>query len=271
MRYDICVFGGCSLDMMFYQKDDNTFSENPDKSVSGGKAGNQAVAASRAGAKVTIITRLGKDSIGDTIFKELQYNGIFTNNIELVEGLKNDCAKIYINANDKDNTIIRETGAIDSFEPEMIDRYSSVFLNSKIIVGQMKAPKDVCERLINFCYEHNKPLIITPCRPEKLKISQEKNKELIDKITIITCNKKECQNIFETDNIEECVKQYPNKLIVTLGAEGIIYYDGKEIQHIPSVKIDKLVNATQQELMCIKLVTPSSKLSKYSKICFFSS
>ena len=33
--------------------------------------------------------------------KELQYNGIFTNNIELVEGLKNDCAKIYINANDK--------------------------------------------------------------------------------------------------------------------------------------------------------------------------
>ena len=67
MKYDICVFGGCSMDMMFYGKEDGTFGEQPDKSVPGGKAANQAVAAARAGAKVAIITRLGKDKIGTTI------------------------------------------------------------------------------------------------------------------------------------------------------------------------------------------------------------
>lgn len=244
MRYDICVIGGCSLDMMFYQKEDNTFNDNPDKSVSGGKASNQAVAASRAGAKVAIITRLGKDYIGDTIFKELQYNGVFTNSVEMVEGLKNDCAKIYIDNVTKDNTIKRENGAIDSFKSGMIDRYSSVLLNSKIIVAQMKAPKEFSERLINFCYEYKKPLIITPCRPEKLKISEGNNRELLDKITFITANKKECQTIFETDNIEECVRRYPNKLIVTLGEDGVIYHDGKDIQHIPAIKINNLVDTT---------------------------
>ena len=38
MKYDVCVFGGCSLDMMFYQKPDGTYEENPEIIVLEGKA-----------------------------------------------------------------------------------------------------------------------------------------------------------------------------------------------------------------------------------------
>ena len=109
MKYDICVFGGCSMDMMFYGKEDGTFGEQPDKSVPGGKAANQAVAAARAGSRVAIITRLGKDKVGASIVDNLQYNGVFTNNVEMVEALENDCANIYIDPVTKDNEIIRKT------------------------------------------------------------------------------------------------------------------------------------------------------------------
>lgn len=244
MKYDVCVFGGCSLDMMYYGDENNNFNSVPDKLVPGGKASNQAVAAARAGAKTVIITRIGKDSVGDKIFDNLQSNGIFTNNIEIIDGLKNDCARIYIDGKTKDNNIIRETGAIDSFNKEMIQSYAPVFLNSKIVVAQLKVPKEVTEELIDFCYKNNKPLIITPCRPDKLKINEGRNKELIDKITYITCNRHECETIFGTDDVEACVQMYPNKLIVTLGEDGVIYYDGKEIQHFPAIKIDKLVDTT---------------------------
>ena len=244
MKYDICVFGGCSLDMMFYGKEDGTFSEVPDKMVPGGKAANQAVSAARAGAKVTIITRLGKDHIGENIVENLQYNDVLTSNIEMIEGLENDCAKIYIDPITKDNEIIRKTSATDSFGVGMISRYKDVLLASKIILAQLKVPKSVTEELINFCYKNNKILILTPCRAYKLKIDEANNKELIDKITYITANQKECTTLFGTSNIEECVKQYPNKLIVTLGSEGVIYHNGEEIIKLPSITVKGIKDTT---------------------------
>lgn len=238
MKYDICVFGGSSLDMMFYQKADGTYNDAPDMKVPGGKGANQAVAASRAGAKTTIITRIGKDEIGKSILENLNFNMVDTSNVEMVEGLENDYSKIKIKLEDKDNDIERFSGAIDSFSPDMIDTYSEVLLNSQIIVCQLKVPKEVTEKLINFCYENNKILILTPCRPQKLSISEASNLELIDKISLITCNRKECETIFNTDNIEECVKRYPNKLIVTLGKDGLMYYNGKRIIKMPAIDVE---------------------------------
>ena len=238
MKYDICIFGGCSVDLMFYEKEDGTYNTNPDKIVPGGKASNQAVAASRAGAKVTIITRIGKDKIGETIYNNLKYNDVDTSNIEMIPNLKNDFSEIYIDLETKDNEIIRNTSSINSFTVDMIEKYKDVLLNSSIIASQLKVPKNVSDSLINFCYKNNKPIIVTPCNPDKLSL------DLIDKISIITANQKECENIFKTTNIEECITKYPNKLIVTLGKEGIIYHDGTNIVRLPAILSDNLKDTT---------------------------
>ena len=238
MRYDICVFGGCALDQFYYKNENGEIPKSPSLILPGGKGSNQAVAAARAGAKVTIITRLGKDDIGQKILENLVYNNITTNNVELIENLENDYAKIVIDNKTKDNDIQRFTGAIDSFTPDMIETYKKVLLQSKIVVAQMKIPKDVSVELINFCYENNIPLIITPCRPNKLVITEPGNKELIDKITYLTTNRKECETIFGTDDIEACVTEYPNKLIVTLGEDGVIYHDGEKIVKIPAIPVE---------------------------------
>lgn len=244
MKYDICVFGGCSLDSFYYVDETGKAPEVPSLILPGGKGANQAVAAARAGARVTMISRLGKDNIGQKILENLVYNNVGTNNIELVEGLLNDCANIVINNNDKDNDITRFSGAIDSFTSDMIERYKNVFLKSKIVVAQMKVPKEVSVELINFCYDNKIPLIITPCRPQKLYVGDKGNLELIDKITYITANRKECSIIFGTENIEECVSKYPNKLIITLGSEGVMYHDGTQIVHIKGHKISNVVDTT---------------------------
>lgn len=238
MKYDVCVFGGCSLDQTFFQNMDGSYDESPNSIAPGGKGANQAVAASRAGAKTTIITKVGKDNIGETIIENLKFNLVDTSNVDIVEGLQNDYANIYINVKDKDNDIQRVSGAINSFTVDMVEKYKDVILNSKIVVCQLKVPKEVTEELINFCYENDKILILTPCRPEKLSIKEESNLDLIDKISIITCNRKECQTIFGTDDIESCVKKYPNKLIVTLGSEGLMYHNGERIIEMPAIETD---------------------------------
>ena len=240
MQYDICVFGGCSIDQTFFQRENNEYSKTPDIIVPGGKGANQAVAAARAGAKTTIITRIGNDEVGKQIEDNLKNNNIDTTNINKIDNLNNDQALIYIDNKTKDNNIERITGAIDSFTEDMIDTYEEVLKSSKIIIAQMKVPKNVSIKLINFCYDNKIPIIITPCRPKKLAISEPGNKEIIDKITYITCNEEECMAMFETNNIEECVRKYPNKLIVTLGENGVIYNNGTKTIHLPAIKPDKV-------------------------------
>lgn len=236
MKYDVCVFGGCSLDATYFQKEDLSYPAAADIIQPGGKGANQAVAASRAGAKVVMLTRLGNDDIGKLIVDNLKKNKIETKFIEMVNGLTNDYSKIFVTKSDGANDIIRQTGAIDSFSPDLVEKYKHVLLNSKIILGQMKAPKEFSIKLINFCYENNLPLIITPCRPEKLKITEQGNLELLDKITYITLNQKECEVIFGTEDINACVKKFPNKLIVTLGIDGVTYFDGKQVVNVPAIK-----------------------------------
>ncbi len=107
MKYDVCVIGGCSLDQMFYQRPDLTYDKEANMKVPGGKGANQAVAAARAGAKTTIISKIGKDDIGKNILENLNFNMVNTSNIEMVDGLQNDFSNIYINIKDKDNKIER--------------------------------------------------------------------------------------------------------------------------------------------------------------------
>lgn len=54
-----------------------------------------------------------------------------------------------------------------------------------------------------------------------------KNK-CIDLSTYIPSNESECIRFFG-DNIEQSLKRYPNKIIITLGDKGACFYDGKHI------------------------------------------
>ncbi len=243
-KYDVCVFGGCSIDKMFYQKDDGSYDAIPSILIPGGKGANQAVAASRAGANTIIITRIGKDRDGEKILNQLAYDRVNISAVDMVEGVMNDSADIFINIKDSDNDIHRHSGAIESFTVDMIENNKDILLQSKVIACQLKCPKEVTVALIDFCRENDKTLILTPCRPKKLVISEDNNRELIDKISLITCNEEECKTIFETDDIESCVIQYPNKLIVTLGSKGLIYYNGERIVRMPAIEVENVVDTT---------------------------
>lgn len=238
MKYDICVFGGCSLDIMHYA--DGSMSIVP-----GGKGSNQAVAASRAGSKVAIITKLGDDEHGLSIMKNLKDNGVDISNILYNKEVKNDICDITISENG-DNDIKRQNGAIDSFTPDMVEMFKDVILDSKVVIMQFKAPKEVSEALIDFCHKNNKPIVLTPCRPKKLDITNPKDVDLLNKVSIITCNEEECKTIFKTDDIISCVTKYPNKLIVTLGAKGLVYFNGTEVVYKPAIEIEqsKVIDTT---------------------------
>ena len=66
---------------------------------------------------------------------------------------------------------------------------------------------------------------------------------MIDFVDYITPNEHECKELFPNLALEEILKKYSNRLIVTLGSEGVIFHDGETLQKIPAIKA-KVVDTT---------------------------
>lgn len=235
-KYDVCVVGGCSIDMTCY--DTNM---NKTEIDFGGKGANQAVAAARAGAKTCIVTILGDDK-----YCELVKDNFSKNNVEvfakIAQNEVNDLAKITITKGD--NSIERVGKIITLFDKSLIDEFKNVILSSKYVVMQNKTSYDFTKNLIEFCYENKIKTILTPTKPDLISIKDNKNIALIDKLSYICANEKETKIVFNSDNIEEIVKKYPNKLITTLGEKGLIFNDGVKNICVDAVKIKNVVDTT---------------------------
>ena len=235
-KYDVCVVGGCSIDMTWY--DTNM---NKTEIDFGGKGANQAVAAARAGAKTCIVTILGNDK-----YCGLIKDNFSKNNVEvfakIAQNEVNDLAKITITKGD--NSIERVGKIITLFDKSLIDEFKNVILSSKYVVLQNKTSYDFTKNLIEFCYENKIKTILTPTKPDLISIKDNKNIALIDKVSYICANEKETKIVFNSDNIEEIVKKYPNKLITTLGEKGLIFNDGVKNICVDAVKIKNVVDTT---------------------------
>ena len=235
-KYDVCVVGGCSIDMTCYDTD-----MNKTEIDFGGKGANQAVAAARAGAKTCIVTILGNDK-----YCGLIKDNFSKNNVEIFAKIAqnevNDLAKITITKGD--NSIERVGKIITLFDKSLIDEFKNVILSSNYVVMQNKTPYDFTKNLIEFCYENKIKTILTPTKPDLISIKDNKNIALIDKVSYICANEKETKIVFNSDNIEEIVKKYPNKLITTLGEKGLIFNDGVKNICVDAVKIKNVVDTT---------------------------
>lgn len=195
----------------------------------GGKGANQAVAASRTGAKVAMIGAVGTDVFGDEVLQNLQANQIETSGIKRVGGLSTGVAQIIIK--EGDNRIIVIPGANNGLTEEDIEQHEETLLTSDMVIMQHEVPETIIECVTGYCFDHNVPIILNPApaRP----VSQE----VIDKVTYLTPNESEFNLMFPNIGLEEALKRYPNKLIVTLGSQGAIFYDGEMIQQVAAFKV----------------------------------
>ena len=235
-KYDVCVIGGSSIDIVNYQKG------NTCEFSFGGKGANQAIASARAGGKTCIITKVGDDEYGKRIIDNLKNNNVDTY-VEIVANCKSDYAKIDIDIL-CNNTITRSKESIDTFSTCDIDKYLDVIKNSNFIVLQTKMPMIVTKYIIDKCYDLGKKIILTPCPPSVIAAKNTDNKQLLDKVTYITANEEESQIVFNTTSASESCKLNPNKLIATLGEKGIVYYNGDNQVRIPAIMGLNIVDTT---------------------------
>lgn len=105
----------------------------------GGKGSNQSVAAARVGAKVTMISKLGRDDFGAVARDTWSKEGI-TAAVEESADQPTGAAFIYVNDKTGENAIIVVPGAASTISPADVDRAADAIRNAAVFVTQLEQP-----------------------------------------------------------------------------------------------------------------------------------
>jgi ribokinase len=148
---------------------------------SGGKGANQAVAASRLGASVALIGRLGKDAFGAELRAFLSGQGVDLRFVRETEGAHTGTAIITL-AN-ADNTIVVVPGANGLVTPE--DVAAATLATGDIAVSQFEIPLPTIAAFFKRARPAGATTILNPAP------ARDFGKELLDLVDIFVLNETE--------------------------------------------------------------------------------
>ncbi|WP_312810272.1 ribokinase [Sedimentibacter sp.] len=242
----IVVVGSINADMVFTSdirpKAGETVLGNTFSLIPGGKGANQAVAASKLGAESFMVGCVGNDPNGEFSINNLKSMGVNTDCVEILNDVSTGVANIVVAEND--NSIIVIAGANTHLTEDIIDKYKDVIQSADMVLMQLEVPLSTVEYTLRLCSENNVKVLLNPAPAAKL------NSNIINKATYITPNEHELKLLFGESSIDDILKQYPNKLIVTMGSEGVKYFDGQEIKLIPSYEVEVVDTTGAGDTFC---------------------
>jgi ribokinase len=111
----------------------------------GGKGSNQAVAAARAGARVSFLSRLGQDAFGGIAMATWKAEGI-TPRVALAQDEPTGAAYIFVSDETGENAIIVVPGAAGGISAADVEREREAITNAKVFVTQLEQPMDAALR-----------------------------------------------------------------------------------------------------------------------------
>ena len=226
-------FGSLNIDYVysldhFVQKGE-TISSEALHIFPGGKGLNQSVALGRAGVSVSHAGAVGKD--GDFLLELLKESCVDTKYIQVLEGVQTGTAIIQ---NDKsgDNCIILYSGANHQITKEQIANTISDFEKGDFLVLQNEI--NGMDSIVRVAEEKGLKIVLNPS-PMNEKILGLP----LQYVDYFVLNEVEAAQILGLENIsekdgEKIVRElyntYPHaKIVLTLGAEGSIYFDGEKL------------------------------------------
>jgi ribokinase len=211
----------------------------------GGKGANQAVAAARAGGKVTFISRVGSDMFGDQALKGFEKDGMDVSYISRDDNEPSGVALIFIGENGE-NSIGVASGANAKILPLNLQNLESLLSDGDILLMQLEIPVETIEYAANIASRKNVKIILNPAPAQHL------SDELLKKVSIITPNETEAEiltgiKVSNDDDAKKAAdilkKKGVETVIITLGSRGAFVFNDKFSGLVPSFKV-KAVDTT---------------------------
>jgi ribokinase len=135
----------------------------------GGKGANQAVAAARLGASVSMLGKLGTDAFGAQLRESLEESKVNTDGIEVVPG-SSGVALITTDAKGE-NAITVVAGANAHLSPVDLDTHIDTIRSAGILLTQLEIPLETVQYLGEIAIREGIPLVLDPAPARALSAS----------------------------------------------------------------------------------------------------
>jgi ribokinase len=190
----------------------------------GGKGANQAVAAARLGAQVTMIGRVGHDAFGTEMKTGLAAEGIVTDWLSETDRATGIAV---ITVYKSDNAILVVPGANAALTPADLDVAEGAFANTDIVVAQLEVPLATVAHAAELAQRHGKPFVLNPAPATRLPQS------LIDRCTLLTPNEYELATALGATDVgwSDLLRALPGRVVMTKGSAGAYFRDASGTLH----------------------------------------
>jgi ribokinase len=210
---------------------------------SGGKNANQAMAATRAGAKVIFVRARGGDQFGTEAKLLLWREGIGTRYFFKKSDDNSGVALILLSGQKKQNMIAVAKSANDLLTIADVRKAEKAIARAGVVVAQLEIPLRVVEEVARLAAKHGVPFILNPAPAQKLP------KRLFKLTTLITPNETDAELLTDRKKTllaaRDLVAMGCKNVLVTLGAKGslLVNQEGAVPIKPPKVRVVDTVGA----------------------------
>ena len=210
----------------------------------GGKGANQAVAAARAGGRVSFVARLGRDPLGDAALAGFRKEGMGLSRVVRDRGRPSGVALIFVGA-DGENSIGVAGGANQRLSPADVSAARGLISGARVLLVQLETPLRTVEAAARIARAAGVDVILNPAPARPLPSA------LLRNVSILTPNETEASvltGVRVTGAASAAraarilMRRGVGTVIVTLGARGALVATRGGSQVIPGFKVRAVVS-----------------------------
>ena len=207
----------------------------------GGKGSNQAVAAHRAGANVTLVTKIGRDIFGNFALDLFRQEGMNTNYILSDDTHATGIAVIMVDEITAQNEIVVISDACNSFSAADVEHCRELIEGADILLMQHEINLDAQYMAIDIAHRAGVKIVLNPAP------ALEVPPEVLAKLYCITPNETEAQaltgvQVRSLGDARRAAKVFLEKgvknVVITMGAMGAYATDGQTDELLPRLSVD---------------------------------
>ena len=227
----------------------------------GGKGFNQATAAARLGAEVTLIGSVGADLFGDMLLAAAENERIHSRFVTKRTDIGTGVATIVIEP-DGDNSIIVVPRANMALTTTDIDAAADDIANADVLLLQLETPVTASHHAAAIAKTHGTTVILNPAPAQPLPDS------LLASVDILTPNQSETELLsgVKVDTHEDArraakalrarmVDAASTAVVLTLGEQGALMLTATESEHVSALAVDAVDTTGAGDAFCGALAT----------------
>ncbi|MFI5398122.1 MAG: ribokinase [Candidatus Binatia bacterium] len=212
--------------------------------AAGGKGANQAVAAARLGAAVSMIGRIGADASGQLVRSELTQAGVNVEHVRVDPEAATGTAQIVVDATGQ-NAIVVASGANARLEVADVVHAGSAWSRAAAVVLQLEVPLATVAAAVAMARARSVPVLLNAAPAHPLP------NDLLHALDWLIVNEVEAEQLVSGVGARAAVRspadafaaavalrQEGQHVVVTLGAAGAVLAGARAPLHVPAPRID---------------------------------